>query len=266
MKFYKRLTAFFFSLVVAFSLSVNTLAAESYTDECPNTEYILATWEYSDEDTERFSIPLPIPSSSDETDAQLESIYKLYVDIIGNKATKTITAKVTNEFAVGFSSIDITLEFYSERGKELKLRGSAHDNDLNLGESLSVSHTGIRESAKYYVVLKGTANGEKLNYSTSHVPFNKKAEKYPTDIKSPVTGESLPYYFSMTLQKIPEDQRVVWNTSTRNAYEKHLGVSLKGYEVHHIIPRAYGGTNIYTNLIPLDPTDHTKVTTWWVNY
>ena len=39
MKFYKRLTALFFSLVVAFSLSVNTLAAESYTDECPNTEY-----------------------------------------------------------------------------------------------------------------------------------------------------------------------------------------------------------------------------------
>lgn len=46
----------------------------------------------------------------------------------------------------------------------------------------------------------------------------------------------------------------------------HLGVDLTGYDVHHIIPREYGGTNDYSNLIPLAVSDHRTVTSWWVNY
>ena len=52
--------------------------------------------------------------------------------------------------------------------------------------------------------------------------------------------------------------------NTANA--KYLGVDLTGYDVHHIIPREYGGTNDYSNLIPLAVSDHRTVTSWWVNY
>ena len=124
----------------------------------------------------------------------------------------------------------------------------------------------VIESAKYYAVVTGVANGQDIYYSTNSIPFNKKAEKYPTNISSPVTGQSLPYNFSMTMAKVPEANRVVWNASKRAAYAKYLGVDLTGYDVHHIIPREYGGTNDYSNLIPLAVSDHRTVTSWWVNY
>ena len=66
------------------------------------------------------------------------------------------------------------------------------------------------------------------------------------------------------MAKVPEANRVVWNASKRAAYAKYLGVDLTGYDVHHIIPREYGGTNDYSNLIPLAVSDHRTVTSWWV--
>lgn len=183
----------------------------------------------------------------------------------GNKATRTVTATVKNTMALGFSTIDIKLALYSERTATV-LQDVAYDNDLNIFESLTVTHSGVTESAKYYAVVTGEANGQDIYYSTYHIPFNKKAEKYPTQISSPVTGQSFPYKFSMTMSKVPEANRVSWTTSNRNAYADYLGKDLTGYEVHHIVPRAYGGTNVYSNLIPLTPTDHTTVTSWWASY
>ncbi|WP_257006661.1 HNH endonuclease [Shouchella clausii] len=38
------------------------------------------------------------------------------------------------------------------------------------------------------------------------------------------------------------------------------------YEIHHIIPRAYGGDHSFVNLIPLLVSDHRKVSYWWASY
>ncbi len=257
----KKMLAMLLSIVMVLSICFVPAYAAENDNPTPITAssngYSIAPLAYSDEDTAVFYIPI--------TDPVTRGIYNLEVSLTGNKTTRTVTATIENTMALGFSTIDIELALYSERTATV-LQDVAYDNDLNIFESLTVTHSGVTESAKYYAVVTGEANGQDIYYSTYSIPFNKKAEKYPTHISSPVTGQSLPYNFSMTMTKVPEANRVPWNTSIRNAYADYLGEDLTGYDVHHIIPRAYGGTNAYSNLIPLIPSDHTTVTSWWANY
>lgn len=257
----KKMFAMLLSIVMVLSVCFVPAYAAEIDNPIPITEpgsgYSVAPLAYSDEDTAVFLIPI--------TDPVTRSFYNLEVSLTGNKTTRTVTATIENTMALGFSTIDIEIALYSERTATV-LQDVAYDNDLNIFESLTVTHSGVTESAKYYAVVTGEANGQDIYYSTYSIPFNKKAEKYPTHISSPVTGQSLPYNFSMTMSKVPEANRVPWTTSIRNAYADYLGEDLTGYDVHHIIPRAYGGTNVYSNLIPLIPSDHTIVTSWWANY
>lgn len=58
------------------------------------------------------------------------------------------------------------------------------------------------------------------------------------------------------------------NTWYYNQYFQKNGVKLDSslYNVHHIRPLAFGGSNDYNNLIHLPTALHTKVTSWFVNY
>ena len=53
-----------------------------------------------------------------------------------------------------------------------------------------------------------------------------------------------------------------------NTYTANTGVTLNRslYDVHHIRPLAYGGSNAYSNLIHLPKATHTQVTSWWAGY
>ena len=103
--------------------------------------------------------------------------------------------------------------------------------------------------------------------------FNKKGVIYPAYV-DPFSLRQLPIP-PTNLKVAPTNQRVKWGTTEKNnfykTYYKNYPRSLAlvrapAYEVHHIIPIKYGGTNVYSNLMPL-PTDfHRKVTTWWASY
>lgn len=38
------------------------------------------------------------------------------------------------------------------------------------------------------------------------------------------------------------------------------------YQIHHIQPRTYGGTNDVSNLIPIPSTQHALITSWFNGY
>lgn len=40
----------------------------------------------------------------------------------------------------------------------------------------------------------------------------------------------------------------------------------KKVQIHHIRPRAYGGSDDFSNLVPVETTAHTLITTWFRNY
>lgn len=66
------------------------------------------------------------------------------------------------------------------------------------------------------------------------------------------------------LKVVPKDQHVEWNNITRGEYIKEWydrGYQTPAggwgkYDIHHILPREYGGTNIFENLVPVERTIH----------
>jgi RHS repeat-associated protein len=104
-------------------------------------------------------------------------------------------------------------------------------------------------------------------------PLNNRGQPYP-QMTDPRTGEEVPFPEG-ELQQIPEADRVVWNNQTRYAFIQEW--YQQGYpdpeggwgnlDIHHILPREYGGTNDFWNLVPLDRGFHQQVVTpWWNSF
>lgn len=115
-------------------------------------------------------------------------------------------------------------------------------------------------------------------YSLGPVLANKKAIIYP-QFKDPYSNKTLRAPSTTTMPVAPKDKRVQWDNNTRAAYikkyvetygdpkKKNKNFNWSDYDIHHIIPREYGGTNNFNNLIPLLRSFHQQVVTpWWVNY
>ena len=102
------------------------------------------------------------------------------------------------------------------------------------------------------------------------VPVNSNGDPYPSMV-DPRTGDPVPFPDG-DLQKVPVSDRVPWNNQTRyefikawydNGYLEPKG-GWNGYDIHHILPREYGGTNDFWNLVPIEREFHQKVVTpWW---
>lgn len=74
---------------------------------------------------------------------------------------------------------------------------------------------------------------------------------------------------------MPVSERVPWGPEQRAAYIKewyNRGYATpeggwQNYDIHHIIPREYGGTNDFNNLVPVERGVHqTEFNSWWRNY
>ncbi len=75
----------------------------------------------------------------------------------------------------------------------------------------------------------------------------------------------------MPTETVPQENRVLWTARDLNSYRIEWAGQGNDdppggwgdYDIHHIIPRAYGGTNDFNNLIPVLRTYHQKVINPW---
>ena len=101
---------------------------------------------------------------------------------------------------------------------------------------------------------------------------NKHDDPYPS-VVDPRTGEDIPFPEG-ELSKVPKDERVEWDGGTRHDYIKewkdrgygNLPGDWGDYDIHHIRPREYGGTNDFDNLVPLLREIHKLFTKWWAGF
>ena len=102
---------------------------------------------------------------------------------------------------------------------------------------------------------------------------NAAGEPYPQVI-DPRTGQPIPAP-PPGLTKVPVSERVPWGPQERGTYIKQWYDSgyptpaggWSDYDIHHIIPREYGGTNDFANLVPALRTTHQQeINPWWINY
>lgn len=136
-----------------------------------------------------------------------------------------------------------------------------------LESSISLSYF-WNATAKFTGTFKDGSKDSETKTSKRFL-LNKKGVPYPVfkDSKSnKVMSE--PSSTRWTKKYYPE----AWTTSKRTAYikwyESNYGkLSWTDYEIHHIRPRVYYGSNDYSNLIPLKKGDHRSIVSpWWTNY
>jgi hypothetical protein len=105
---------------------------------------------------------------------------------------------------------------------------------------------------------------------SSGSPVNKAGKPYP-NVTDPRTGKPMTFPEG-PLERVPASQRVEWTNQDRGRfikewYDRGYQTPQGGwseYDIHHIRPREFGGTNDFDNLVPvLRDVHNTEVTPWW---
>lgn len=203
----------------------------------------------------------------------------------------------------GASSINVMISIHSFIGSKpprldittvLQRSVTRYGSTNNVGTSCTVSLVGINVkvgiheceksiSSTGFYTGKVTLEVKQLNgillgtesSNTSTVLTNKRATEYPYYVDQ-WSGKVMTEPARADWTTVPLDERVIWNNTTRGNYISQYSVlypnngwNWDGYftHIHHIKPRAYGGTNDFNNLIPLPASYHnTVVTPWWNSY
>jgi RHS repeat-associated protein len=104
------------------------------------------------------------------------------------------------------------------------------------------------------------------------IAVNRKGNSYP-QVTDPRTGQPI-HYPGDGLPIVPKEDRVQWGGKERAAYIKQwfdrgfakpVG-EWSEYDIHHILPREYGGSNDFANLVPILRDVHKQFTAWWRSY
>jgi hypothetical protein len=105
-------------------------------------------------------------------------------------------------------------------------------------------------------------------------PFVNGAGKHYPEILDPRTGKPI-LFPAGPMKLVPKAERVTWDTEGRGAYIaewyrrgfKAPEGGWKKYDIHHIRPREYGGTNDFDNLVPVERGLHqSEFNAFWRDY
>ncbi len=111
-----------------------------------------------------------------------------------------------------------------------------------------------------YILLNVTGDTPRVQAAAG--PRNQVGKPYP-QVRNPGSGNLISPP-PPGLNRVPVDQRVPWGFEERGSYIKEWydrgfptpSGGWADYDVHHIIPREYGGTNDFENLVPVERSIH----------
>lgn len=101
---------------------------------------------------------------------------------------------------------------------------------------------------------------------------NMKGMFFPSDYTDKQSGLNILAPPNAFIKWVPKEKRVKWGNKERQAYrdwydKKYGKKTWVKFEIHHQLPREYGGGNQTSNLIPIDVNFHRKeVNPWWASY
>lgn len=216
----------------------------------------------------------------------------------GRSGAREVTATwehldVVVELRVGEASLTTTLDhpFWNTTDGEWQAAAELDRGDALLGpDGVSVRVEGIvdgsdRADAAFNLTVDGlhtsyvmAGDQPVLVHNTCNVwkgdPYpNSKGDLYP-NLNDPRTGEPI-HQPPPGLERVPVEDRVPWGATERGEfikdwYDRGYDTPPGGwseYDIHHITPREYGGTNDFDNLVPVPRTDHQQqFNPWWSGY
>lgn len=98
--------------------------------------------------------------------------------------------------------------------------------------------------------------------------LNKKAVFFP-DYADPLSSQDVGTQVDTTWAKttpIAWSGRPAYRIWYNTTYGEQTDDWWNAREIHHIRPRAYGGQNDYSNLMPIVTANHRAITDWFRNY
>lgn len=191
---------------------------------------------------------------------------------------KIVSLVLVTMMAIGMSITAIAAEPYQnelEAVMDTSLADSGqvtHYDTYTSNSEYGVDYTWTvpAKTGYYYVAYTITDYDNATSGSgvTTTALSNRTGHAWNFNSSDSVSGKSLP---------MPPANYAKGATTTRpsnladtyyNTYTANTGVTLNRslYDVHHIRPLAYGGSNAYSNLIHLPKATHTQVTSWWAGY
>ena len=125
----------------------------------------------------------------------------------------------------------------------------------------------ITNTRYWKVKIKGYVFDTTMKHEATSGLINKKGEKYP-EKKEPYSNKK-PEKPSTNLKSklTPRDKtfRSRYIKWFKKKYPK-AEIDWSDYEIHHVIPLEYGGSNKISNGIALKTENHKLYTKWWKNY
>lgn len=130
----------------------------------------------------------------------------------------------------------------------------------------------ITSNTKYWKAsLYGYLDGDEIDIETPEACYNKKAVIYPK-YTDPITGRfmtspDIDWERKQVAHELTREEKGDYRVWVEKCYNNNESIDWSLYQIHHIRPRAYAGTNNYNNLMPLPIDFHQKkVNSWWANY
>jgi RHS repeat-associated protein len=177
-----------------------------------------------------------------------------------------------NEVAFATDLVCLAVPYGTGGGLAIRLGGESAINAA-IRVPAVVRSLQVAEKAAQFAVNSGSEANLSNIPSNSYININSHGDPYPT-IVDPRTGQPIPAPPD-NLKKIPVEQRVEWGSQQRYEFIKEWhdrgyptpNGGWDQYEIHHIIPREYGGTNDFENLVPVKSDFHQNViNNWWKYY
>lgn len=234
------------------------ITAQAYTDDSSATAKLQMEDWVETENSDTFKLKLVTNGEN----ANKIKISYLNVSLYSDTKNKKICGKVTR---VGSSySTNLTVELQSKNtGRSWYTQAIA--KNVKLDKTISVKSN----TTKFWQVkVTGIFNGNNINsYYTYSFLYNKKCVRYP-NYKEAYTNKSV---------KVPPTNytvnQVKRDPSFRNKYISwfkknypNANVNFSSYEIHHMRPLQYGGSNSISNGIALKKSQHDAYTLWWKGY
>ena len=230
--------------------------------------------EIETEDGHQFRIAIPVNNEASKTGSdtiavQATSIY--YIDVSISGSGGKVIGKVWHVMPMPTHNLEISLW----AGDTWASNKVTFVRTTNVGAwPFSTNVEATPTSSKFWdVSITGTIDGQSFYYSTYDFLFNKVGVEYPdvydyytSSIFMTVPSSATWSKVSNPLAPLTSTQLAAYRTWYQNTYHSGDPLNWTNVQVHHIRPRAYGGTHDYSNLMPLHTTTHTPVTTWWANY
>ena len=293
-KHLKKIVSLVLVTMMAIGMSITAIAAEPYQNELEAvmdtspadsgqvTHYDTTTGEMLVEDGELLTfdeVAIPVPKGSADTPSERGiEIYLVRARKLKNQWWRNYLVFNVDCPTSPFVKPNIKIDS-SIKGGVLQhypaltqmLGGSVyHTYTSNSEYGVDYTWTVPAKTGYYYVAYTITDYDNATSGSgvTTTALSNRTGHAWNFNFSDSVSGKSLP---------MPPANYAKGATTTRpsnladtyyNTYTANTGVTLNRslYDVHHIRPLAYGGSNAYSNLIHLPKATHTQVTSWWAGY